>query len=241
MPTSLAFFRQTHNVKFFLRHFLQAIPLVLKLHVGVFLVEEFPVDIHLLLLDNLVIIWFAGLRGMAASFCLIADAQGTNAHQVFLDSHVTEQLPSLLGVEHLTLPVNPAGAESDLMGCQHHGLKDDAAVIDFIAIAPVGEDEDDGGRTVIGIARGAHHLGVHLPQPFDECRVLHGYDMGMLGTHAGGRPCSGFQYLDKFVILDLLVPVFAHTAARLDAIDSIHVFSELNGILFLDVAIVNLV
>ena len=130
MPTSLALFRQTHNVKFFLRHFLQAIPLVLKLHVGVFLVEEFPVDIHLLLLDNLVIIRFAGLRGMAAAFGLIADAQGTNAHQVFLDSHVTEQLPSLLRVEHLTLPVNPAGAESYLMGCQHHGLKDDAAVID---------------------------------------------------------------------------------------------------------------
>ena len=81
MPTSLALFRQTHNVKFFLRHFLQAIPLVLKLHVGVFLVEEFPVDIHLLLLDNLVIIRFAGLRGMAAAFGLIADAQGTNAHQ----------------------------------------------------------------------------------------------------------------------------------------------------------------
>ena len=224
MPTSLALFRQTHNVKFFLRHFLQAIPLVLKLHVGVFLVEEFPVDIHLLLLDNLVIIRFAGLRGMAAAFGLIADAQGTNAHQ-----------------EHLTLPVNPAGAESYLMGCQHHGLKDDAAVIDFIAVAPVGKDEDDGRRTVIGIASGSHHLDVHLLQTFDECRILHGNDMGMLGTHAGGRPCSGFQYLDEFVILDLLVPVFAHTAARLDAIDSIHVFSELNGILFLDVAIVNLV
>ena len=221
MPTSLALFRQTHNVKFFLRHFLQAIPLVLKLHVGVFLVEEFPVDIHLLLLDNLVIIRFAGLRGMAAAFGLIADAQGTN--------------------EHLTLPVNPAGAESYLMGCQHHGLKDDAAVIDFIAVAPVGKDEDDGRRTVIGIASGSHHLDVHLLQTFDECRILHGNDMGMLGTHAGGRPCSGFQYLDEFVILDLLVPVFAHTAARLDAIDSIHVFSELNGILFLDVAIVNLV
>ena len=218
MPTSLALFRQTHNVKFFLRHFLQAIPLVLKLHVGVFLVEEFPVDIHLLLLDNLVIIRFAGLRGMAAAFGLIADAQ-----------------------EHLTLPVNPAGAESYLMGCQHHGLKDDAAVIDFIAVAPVGKDEDDGRRTVIGIASGSHHLDVHLLQTFDECRILHGNDMGMLGTHAGGRPCSGFQYLDEFVILDLLVPVFAHTAARLDAIDSIHVFSELNGILFLDVAIVNLV
>ena len=217
MPTSLALFRQTHNVKFFLRHFLQAIPLVLKLHVGVFLVEEFPVDIHLLLLDNLVIIRFAGLRGMAAAFGLIADA------------------------EHLTLPVNPAGAESYLMGCQHHGLKDDAAVIDFIAVAPVGKDEDDGRRTVIGIASGSHHLDVHLLQTFDECRILHGNDMGMLGTHAGGRPCSGFQYLDEFVILDLLVPVFAHTAARLDAIDSIHVFSELNGILFLDVAIVNLV
>ena len=241
MPTSLAFFRQTHNVKFFLRYFLQAIPLVLKLHVGVFLVEEFPVDIHLLLLDNLVIIRLAGLRGMAASFCLVADAQGTDAHQVLLDSHVTEQLPSLLGVEHLTLPVNPAGAESYLMGCQHHGLKDDAAVIDFVAVAPVSKDEDDGGRTVIGIASGSHHLGVHLPQPFDECRILHGNDMGMLGTHAGGRPCSGFQYLDEFVILDLLVLELAHAAARLDAIYGIHILSELNGILFLDVAIVNLV
>ena len=241
MPTSLAFFRQTHNVKFFLRHFLQAIPLVLKLHVGVFLVKEFPVDVHLLLLDNLVIIRLARLWGMAASFCLVADAQGTDAHQILLDSHVTEQLLPLLGVEHLTLPVNPAGAESYLMGCQHHGLKDDAAVIDFIAIAPVGEDEDDGGRTVIGIARGAHHLSVHLPQPSDECRILHGNDMGMLGTHAGGRPRSGFQYLDEFVILDLLILELAHAATRLDAIYGIHVFSELNGILFLDVAIVNLV
>ena len=127
------------------------------------------------------------------------------------------------------------------MGCQHHGLKDDAAVIDFIAIAPVGEDKNDGGRTVIGIARGAHHLGVHLPKPHDECRVLHGYDMGMLGTHAGGRPCSGFQYLDEFVILDLLVLELAHAAARLDAIYGIHIFSELNGVLFLDVAIIYLV
>ena len=80
MPTSLAFFRQTHNVKFFLRHFLQAIPLVLKLHVGVFLIKEFPVDVHLLLLDNLVIIRLARLWCMAASFCLVADAQGTDAH-----------------------------------------------------------------------------------------------------------------------------------------------------------------
>ena len=108
---------------------------------------------------------------MAATFCLVADAQGTDAHQVLLDSHVTEQLLSLLGVEHLTLPVNPAGAESDLTGRQHHGLKDDAALIDFIAIVPVGEDEDDGGRTVIGITRGSHHLGVHLPQPSDVCRM----------------------------------------------------------------------
>ena len=75
---------------------MQAIPLVLKLHVGVFLVEEFPVDIHLLLLDYLVIIRLAGLRGMAASFCLIADAQGADAYQVFLDPHVTEQLLSFL-------------------------------------------------------------------------------------------------------------------------------------------------
>ena len=219
----------------------EVLPLVLILHVGVLLVKEFPVDVHLLLLDNLIVIRLAGLRGMAASFCLVADAQGTDAHQVILDSHVTEQLLSLLGVEHLTLPVNPAGAESDLMGCQHHGLKDDAAVIDFIAIAPVGEDEDDGGRTVIGIARGAHHLGVHLPKPHDECRVLHGYDMGMLGTHASRRPCSGFEYLDEFVILDLLILELAHAAARLDAIYGIHVFSELNGVLFLDVAIINLV
>ena len=193
------------------------------------------------LLDNLIVFRLARLWGMAATFCLIADAQGTNAHQVLLDSHVTEQLLSLLGVEHLTLPVNPAGAESDLMGCQHHGLKDDAAVIDFIAIAPVGEDKNDGGRTVIGIARGTHHLGVHLPKPHDECRVLHGYDMGMLGTHAGGRPCSGFQYLDEFVILDLLVLELAHAAARLDAIYGIHILSELNGVLFLDVAIIYLV
>lgn len=201
MPTSLALFRQTHNVKFFLRHFLQAIPLVLKLHVGVFLVEEFPVDIHLLLLDNLVIIRFAGLRGMAAAFGLIADAQGTNAHQVFLDSHVTEQLPSLLRVEHLTLPVNPAGAESYLMGCQHHGLKDDAAVIDFIAVAPVGKDEDDGRRTVIGIASGSHHLDVHLLQTFDECRILHGNDQNSLdgileGSAATwGGPTAGIRHV----------------------------------------------
>ena len=67
----------------------EVLPLVLILQVGVFLVEEFPVDIHLLLLDNLVIIRLAGLRGMAASFCLVADAQGTDAHQVLLDPHVT--------------------------------------------------------------------------------------------------------------------------------------------------------
>ena len=68
----------------------EVLPLVLVLHVGVFLVEEFPVDVHLLLLDYLIVIRLAWLRGMAASFCLVADAQGTNAHQVILDSHVTE-------------------------------------------------------------------------------------------------------------------------------------------------------
>jgi hypothetical protein len=63
----------------------------------------------------------------------------------------------------------------------------------------------------------------------------------MLGTHAGGRPCSGFQYLDEFVILDLLVLELAHAAARLNAIYGIHILSELNGVLFLDVAIIYLV
>lgn len=219
----------------------EVLPLVLILHVGVFLVKEFPVDVHLLLLDNLVIIRLARLRGMAAAFGLVTDAQGTDAHQILLDSHVTEQLLPLLGVEHLTLPVNPAGAESYLVGCQHHGLKDDAAVIDFVAVAPVSKDEDDGGRTVIGIACGSHHFGVHLLQTFDECRILHGNDMGMLGSHAGGGPCSGLQYLDEFVILDLLIPELAHTTARLDAIDGIYALSEFYGVLFLDVAIVNLV
>ena len=46
----------------------------------------------------------------------------------------------------------------------------------------------------------------------------------MLGTHAGGRPCSGFQNLDEFVILDLLVLELAHAATCLDAIDGIHIF-----------------
>jgi hypothetical protein len=47
--------------------------------------------------------------------------------------------------------------------------------------------------------------------------------MGMLGTHTGGRPRSGFQHLDEFVILDLLVPKLAHAASRLDTIDGVHV------------------
>ena len=67
----------------------EVLPLVLDLHVGVLLVKEFPVDIHLLLLDYLVIIRLTGLRGMAAAFCLVTDAQGTDAHQILLDSHVT--------------------------------------------------------------------------------------------------------------------------------------------------------
>lgn len=58
----------------------EVLPLVLILHVGVFLIKEFPVDVHLLLLDNLVIIRLARLWCMAASFCLVADAQGTDAH-----------------------------------------------------------------------------------------------------------------------------------------------------------------
>ena len=179
----------------------EVLPPVLDLHVGVLLVKEFPVDVHLLLLYYLVIIRLAGLRGMAAAFGLIADAQGTDAHQILLDSHVTEQLLPLLGVEHLTLPVNPAGAESYLMGCQHHGLKDDAAVIDFIAVAPVGEDEDDGRRTVIGIASGSHHLGVHFLQTFDECRILHGNDQNSLdgileGSAATwGGPTAGIRHV----------------------------------------------
>ena len=61
---------------------------------GNFLVEEFPVDVHLLLLDNHIVIRLSGLRGMAATFCLVADAQGAYAHQVLLDPHVTEQLLS---------------------------------------------------------------------------------------------------------------------------------------------------
>ena len=68
----------------------EVLPLVLILHVGVFLIKEFPVDVHLLLLDNLVIIWFAWLWHTSATFSLVADAQGTDAHQILLDSHVTE-------------------------------------------------------------------------------------------------------------------------------------------------------
>ena len=152
----------------------EVLPPVLDLHVGVLLVKEFPVDVHLLLLYYLVIIRLAGLRGMVAAFGLI---------------------------EHLTLPVNPAGAESYLMGCQHHGLKDDAAVIDFVAIAPVGKDEDDGRRTVIGIASGSHHLGVHFLQTFDECRILHGNDQNSLdgileGSAATwGGPTAGIRHV----------------------------------------------
>jgi len=38
------------------------------------------------------IIRLLGLRCMAVSFGIVIDAQGTDAHQVLLDSQVTEQL-----------------------------------------------------------------------------------------------------------------------------------------------------
>ena len=74
---------------------------------------------------------------MAAAFCLVANAQGTDAHQVLVDAHVSKQLLPFFRVEHLTLPVNPTGAESDFICSQHHRLKHDAAVVYLIAIASV--------------------------------------------------------------------------------------------------------
>ncbi len=53
-------------------------------------------SVFVLLLHNLVIIRLAGLRGMTAAFRLITDAQGTYAHQVIINTHVTEQLLSLI-------------------------------------------------------------------------------------------------------------------------------------------------
>ena len=71
---------------------------------------------------------------MTATFSLVADAQGTNAHQVLFDSHITKQLLASFRVKHLAFPVNPAGAEPDFMCRQHHGMEDDAAVVYFIAV-----------------------------------------------------------------------------------------------------------
>ena len=52
--------------------------------------------------------------------------------------------------------------------------------------------------------------------------VLQKNDMRMLGTHTRGRPSSGFQHLDEFIILDLLILKLAHASACLDAGDGVH-------------------
>ena len=44
----------------------------------------------------------------------------------------------------------------------------------------------------------------------------------MLGTHTRGRPSSGFQHLDEFLIHDLLVLKLVHASACLDAGDGVH-------------------
>ena len=61
-----------------------------------------------------------------------------------------------------------------------------------------------------------------IPQMRKYLLVLQKNDMRMLGTHTRGRPSSGFQHLDEFLIHDLLVLKLVHASACLDAGDGVH-------------------
>ena len=79
----------------------------------------------------------------------------------------------------------------------------------------------EGRRAVVRVGRSIHHAGVHGRELCDLPGVLHGYDIGRLGTHGRRSICSGLEDSLQLFVCDLFGTVAAAAAPRLDQVQEV--------------------
>ena len=134
---------------------------------------------------------------------------------VSLNAPLLQQGLALFGLELFLCAVDPAAAQPDGGSSVHQVAYHKAAVLHTTAGIGIRQHHQNGGGTVHGVARVAHHGGIHPGELGAGLGILHHHDLCALAVHgAGGKGAcaqNGFQLLFR----DLLRLVGAAAAAGL--------------------------
>ena len=89
------------------------------------------------------------------------------------------------------------------MGGVHHVAHDETAVIQVGGILPVGQDDQQGGRTIEGVGvLASHDGGVQAHEAVAQRLVRHLQNDGALPSHAAGGIQTGFHDLIQQFLRD---------------------------------------
>lgn len=182
-----------------------------------------------LLLDDSEIVALAWLH-RGGQFGRIAKGETANAHVAIGDAQLLAQRGAFGQLaEHLLAAVDPAGAEAYAVGGEHHRAQHEGAVLHVVAPVPAPEDEQDGGRAIVGVALHAHHPGVEPTYLIAQLFVLHCNDDWVLIAHAGGSPGACLKHGLEFFVGNLLGLEAAYAATLMDGLQYF-VFFHICGI-----------
>ena len=124
------------------------------------------------------------------------------------------------GFEHLFCSMYPARADADRMCGVEHISKHEAGVLKARIDFTVGEDNDDGRRTVKWVAFPSHNCGVCLRYLADVLFVRKRNDKGTLTVHSRRCKRSCLKYCVKLLLLYLLFLLAFYASSFLENFDS---------------------
>ncbi len=171
-----------------------------------------------------------GLRGFLGG---VADDAVADALVVAFDAPFFQQCFAFGEVEHLLGAVYPATAQTYGMGGVHKVAHDQGAVIDAVGGLPLGEDDEDDGRSVERVGVGSHDAGVKLREAVADGFVGHRYDDGGLASLAGGGVGARFGDAVNEGLIGHFIPVGADGTSGFQDFEG---FVGLHVVLFLSVA-----
>ena len=153
-------------------------------------------------------------RGLGQLFCRVAQNAVANALVVAFNAPALQQHFALYAVKLLPGAVDPAAAQAQLVGLEHHVAHHQAAVVHVGGHVPVGQHHQHHRRAVKGVAAHSHDLGVQAGKVGALALVGHGHHHGALCAAAAGGVKPGFYHLVDERFAHVVGFVAAHAPAR---------------------------